>query len=348
MHFRFESPWLLLFGLLAFLPLLWRPRRGGSEFAGFALARLALRRSRRPWLLRLLVAVALAALALAAARPQYGREVVTRSQDGRDLILVIDLSYSMTVDDIIDHGVRRDRLAAVMDAAKRFVAGRPNDRVGLVFFASSALLSCPPTYDTHTLTDFLDRTERQQRELWRRNEDSSTEKGLLGDGTNLGLGLGTALRALQDPRSKGRALILVTDGKDSHELPGWVDPLAAARHAATLGVRIHGIGVGDPQGTMTRPEPFTGRVRLVRVAGNLMPDLARLHEITGLADGMAFAANDAAALEAVFRRIDGLEPTPQTVTTREDYADRFFPLLAFAVACLALAILVEPWMRGVA
>jgi hypothetical protein len=118
---------------------------------------------------------------VAAARPQYGRSVVEREQAGRDLMLVIDLSGSMQIDDLDDgKGGRQDRLATVVKAAKQFVAGRPDDRAGLVFFGDSALSSCPLTYDHDTVDQFLDRTERQQRALWARGEE-----GLLGGNTNM-------------------------------------------------------------------------------------------------------------------------------------------------------------------
>ncbi len=343
--FRFANWELLGVAVLGLLVLIWVPRRGGASFSGFALAQEALRASTGPGLQRVLIATSIVLLAIALARPQFGREIVEREQAGRDLQLVIDLSGSMQVDDLLDEqNQRMDRLAAVMQAAKRFVANRPNDRIGLVFFGDRALTSCPLTYDHETVDQFIERTERQQRALW----NAGHEKGLLGNATNLGLGLGTALRGLKDPKSKGRAIILITDGADSRELPSWVDPVEAARHAHATGVTVYGIGVGNPNGTRSERDPFTGRVRTGRLPAYLLPDMPRLETIVAQADGKAFRANDRAGLDQVFSRIDELEPTPRTVRMREDFADRNEWLLVLGTLGVALALVLEPRLRGVA
>ena len=343
--FRFANPWLLALVLVGLIVLWWRPARGGATFSGFALAQDALRPSRGPFFFRLLIASGLVLLAVALARPQAGRAIIEREQAGRDLQLVIDLSGSMQVDDLLDEqNQRMDRLAGVMQAAKRFVGNRPNDRIGLVFFGDHALTSCPLTYDHETVVQFIERTERQQRLLW----NAGREKGLLGNATNLGLGLGTALRGLKDPKSKGRAIILITDGADSRELDSWVDPVEAARHARATDVKVYGIGVGNPNGTRSVRDPFTGRMRPDRLPGYLQPDMARLETIVAQANGKAFRANDRAGLDEVFGRIDELEPTPRTVRMREDYADRNQWLLVLGTLLIALALALEPRLRGVA
>jgi Ca-activated chloride channel homolog len=222
------------------------------------------------------------------------------------------------------------------------VRERANDRIGLVFFGSTALTSCPLTFDHETVDQFLQRTERQQRGLWQQNSH-----GLLEDGTNLGLGLGTALRGLTTLGAKGRSIILVTDGKDSVGLPNWVDPLLAARHAAAKKITVHAIGVGDAKGTMTAHDPF-GRVFKQRVPPNYLPDLGRLKQITNLANGEAFIASDRAGLATMFKKIDELEPSPRTVRERDDFSDRFLWPLAAGMMMLALALTLEPRLRGVA
>jgi Ca-activated chloride channel family protein len=344
MIFRFADPWLLCGLILPVLVLWLRPARGGAAFGAYPLAAAVLRPSRGPFVQRCLLALALACLVVAAARPQYGRTVVEREQAGRDLMLVIDLSGSMRIDDLDDGaGKRSDRLAAVVKAAKAFVAKRPDDRVGLVFFGDGALTSCPLTYDHRTVEQFLDRTEQQQRVLWERGAQS----GLLGGNTNLGLGLGTALKSLRDPKAKGRAIILVTDGVDSRQLPSWVDPLLAARQATRLGVRVYGIGVGNPHGTMTETDMF-GRVQTIRLSGDMLPDMGRLQAIASQSDGKAFAANDAAGLAEVFAGISALEPTPHLLRQRDDFTDRWMLLVAVGLGLAAVALVFDARLRGVA
>ena len=342
MIFRFADPWFLLGLLLPLLLLWWKPARGGAAFGAFPLAASVLRPSRGPLVHRVLLALGLGLLVMALARPQYGRTVVERDHAGRDLMLVIDLSGSMQIDDLDDgKGNRSDRLQAVFAAADRFIAGRPDDRIGLAFFGDNALTSCPLTHDHATVREFLERTEKQQRELW-----ANERGGLLGSNTNLGLGLGTALKHLRDPQAKGRVAILITDGVDTRRLHQWVDPLEAARQADRLGVKVYGIGVGNPNGTMSRRDMF-GRVQTVPLSGDMLPDLGRLSAIATLAQGQAFGADDAKTLTAVFAKIDALEPTPRTVRSRDDFADRFtWPLIA-GLLLLSLALGLEPRLRGV-
>ncbi len=344
MNFQFAYPWVLCALALPLLLVLWRPRRGGAAFGAFSLASAVLRPSRGPLVFTIMMASALACLVVAAARPQYGRTINEREQAGRDLMLVIDLSGSMQIDDLDDgKGGRSDRLAAVIIAAKRFVANRPDDRIGLVFFGDGALTSCPLTYDHDTVTQFLERTEQQQRSLWNRND----QNGLLGGSTNLGLGLGTALKSLHDVKVPGRAIILITDGVDSRQLSNWVDPLVAANQADRKGVKVYGIGVGNPHGTLTRRDMF-GRVQSIPLQGNMLPDMGRLKAITSRANGSAFDANDSKGLAEVFAAISALEPTPHTVRQRDDYADHWWLPLAAGLVLAMLALVFESRLRGVA
>jgi Ca-activated chloride channel homolog len=123
MSFRFADYWFFLLLALPLIILFMRPKRGGAEFAPFRLLKQTLEQSPGPAIYRALIACAVALLVIAAARPQYGQKITEREQSGRDLVLVIDLSASMQVDDIIDQsGKRGDRLAAVIAAAKRFRA----------------------------------------------------------------------------------------------------------------------------------------------------------------------------------------------------------------------------------
>ena len=335
----FGTPWLLLLLIVPVAVLLWRVPRAGAAFAPFPLL-AGLRPSRGPLLWRVLMATGLACLVVAAARPQHGRTITERTQAGRDLILVIDLSGSMRIDDLGDASGRVDRLAAVFRAAEQFVGGRPDDRIGLVFFSANALASCPLTYDHATVSQFLERTERQQRAQW-----GADRQGLLGDATNIGLGLGTALKYLRSPNQLGKAAIIITDGVDTRSLPGWVDPLAAARHAQALGVRVHAVGVGNAQGGMSQTDMF-GRVRVVPLPREAVPDPARLQAIASAGGGEYLTAGDEPGLKRVFERIDALEPTPRTVQTRMDRSDRFVWPLALGAALLALTLGLRSRLLG--
>ena len=355
MIFRLADPWMLALLLLPLLVLLLRPRRGGAAFGAYTIAAIAVRRSQLPLLWRILMAGGLSALVIAAARPQYGRTVDIHEAKGRDLVLVIDLSLSMIADDMFDEaGNRVDRLRAVVDAAERFIEGRPNDRIGVVFFADHSLTACPLTFDHHTAIEFLRETEERQRLFWNRyikmggRGDSA---GILGNGTNLGLGIGEALRHLQGERdSEGRALVLITDGKDSRELSNWVDPLESARYAKVLDCSVYAIGVGDSDGQMSDPRSLFqyGTRHFIPVRNQWLPSMQRLQAIVAAAGtGLAREANDREGLIEILNRINELEPSSHEVRQVDDFKDQYPWPLALGLLLLGFAWLMEPRLRGV-
>ena len=354
MNWRFDHPWLLALLVIPLLTLLWRHRRGGAAFGAYALAVASAPISRGPAIWKLITALGLASLVIAAARPQWGRSFERHEQRGRDLIIVIDLSKSMLVDDMFDSdGDRINRLQAVSDAAERFIDRRPNDRIGLVFFSEQAMTSCPLTFDHDTVIDFLHNTEERQLASWQASlrQRNLRGGGLLGEGTNLGLGIGTALRRLVDVEARsGRAVVLITDGRDTppEQMRAWKDPVAAAKHANDLDVNLYAIGVGDANGTWTDLTTLVrfGRKKLVPVTGNMLPDMQRLQEITDAASGMAMRAGDREQLEQILDRIDALEPSPYEVEMIHDYHDRFALPLTIGLLLLLSATLLEPRLRG--
>ena len=190
-----------------------------------------------------------------------------------------------------------------MHAAKAFIDGRTGDRIGLVFFGSSALLGCPLTFDHPTVIRFLDDVRDRQKRSWaegfKRNREE--ESALLGPATNLGLGIGEALASLRDEQSDGRAMIIITDGRDTEPagLRGnWVDPLEAAGHARDMDVNVYAIGLGDRNGTWTDPRALflRGWGDQIPVTGNFLPDMNRLKEIVDEGDGLVMRADDLSQL----------------------------------------------------
>ncbi|NRA38300.1 MAG: VWA domain-containing protein [Planctomycetes bacterium] len=362
-NFIFGSQWYLLFLAIPLMLYVLKPSRGGAAFGAYNLLRTIARPSKGPKLFTLLMASGLGLLIIALARPQYGSEITEYNAEGRDLILVIDLSGSMQFDDMTDENNNRiTRLQTVITAANTFIEGRPNDRIGLVFFSERALSSCPVTHDHGTLKDILVRTQENLEGLWKARRD------LLGQGTNIGLGLGYALKALihidsdkendeinttlsninkpMKPHAKktslGRAIILITDGKDSY---GKREPLIAARHARDNDIRIHAIGVGNPQGTITNRGLF-GNTSVQRVSGDQLPDMNLLKSICSMSNGVAMAADNRDELDNVFKEIDQLEPSPRNQRTRNNYSDHFDLPLLIGLALCACALLFEPRLRG--
>lgn len=350
---RFDHWYLLLLLAWPVLVLVLRLQRGGAAFGAFGLVKAVVPQSLGPGIWRALFALACALLVIAAARPQIGKEIVINDAKGRDLMLVIDLSYSMYTDDIVlPTDERVTRLTGVVEAAEDFIAGRPADRIGLVFFAEESLLGCPLTFDHRTVIQFMEEVRDQQLAVWehatRHGGLREGTVGILGQGTNLGLGLGEALRSLLGEDSQGKALVLITDGRDSRRLPNWVDPVKGARHAKRKDVKVYAIGVGDAQGMMTNRELLVrhGYRKLEPVGRNLLPDMQRLQEIVAAGDGRLMKAEGMDDLKHIFEEIDRLEPSTHEVRTLDHFTDRFHWPLVLGSLLLACCLLFEPPMRG--
>ncbi|HEX9887531.1 MAG TPA: VWA domain-containing protein [Longimicrobiales bacterium] len=222
-----------LFGLLAVpvvalaLGMAWRARsRALARFGDVPLV-AKLSQSLSPGARRLkaiLVLAALVPLVLAMARPQFGTRVETVRSRGRDVVVALDVSASMLAEDVPPNRLERARLEI-----GRLIRGLDGDRIGLVAFAGDAFVQSPLTSDYGAALMFL----------------SAMDTDLIPvQGTDLGKALDVALGAFEEGATGDQqVLVVVTDGED-HE--GEID--AAVRRAAAMGVSIHTVGIGSPDG----------------------------------------------------------------------------------------------------
>eukprot|EP00003_Mantamonas_plastica_P029392 TRINITY_DN6950_c0_g2_i1.p1 TRINITY_DN6950_c0_g2~~TRINITY_DN6950_c0_g2_i1.p1 ORF type:complete len:339 (+),score=17.34 TRINITY_DN6950_c0_g2_i1:146-1162(+) len=212
-------------------------------------------------------------LLAAAARPVYLAPPTVHIKPQRDLVLAIDLSQSMSRQDVAVSGLPdRERLAAVKLAARQFIDQRTDDRIGLVAFGDRAFTLAPPSPDHQVLQQIL----------------TTTESGMAGANTALGDAIGVTLKLLDDSDSPEKLLILLTDGNDNRSR---LDPLEAARIADLRGLTIHTIGFGQSR---------TGENDAVNT-----DSLAQIASTTG---GRFFRADDQAALAQVYQAIDTMTP----------------------------------------
>jgi len=304
-----SDPWLLLLALLVPAALLWRRRRGAPGVL-FAPGGDGLPRSLRQRLLfvpRLLGVAGLLLAALALARPVL-HVPLPQETEGLDILLCLDTSSSMTANDL---DPARTRLDVAREAALRFVAGRPEDRIGALRFARYPDLLCPPTRDHDALAAIL-----------------QAVRPVAGDGPEDATGVGTAVaRAAEVLR--GGVVILLTDGEENvatADKPEEIAPVHAAQLCSRLGVRVYAIRAGLDGGGSggTRAAPDSGPVR-------------RLAAATG---GKYFEARDAGALGAVYAEIDRIEKD-RFAEPRYEVVERFATLLAAAVGLLLLGRLLE-------
>lgn len=241
--YRFEDPRLLI--LLLMIPVLVyryvRLRHRGSATIRYSdvesLRRSDIRRTGRfRHVVFALRVAALVGFIVAFARPQTGVTSETVRTEGIDIVLAMDVSSSMLAEDLAPN-----RLEAAKAVAAEFVAGRRNDRVGLVVFAGEAFTQAPLTLDHSVIVDLL----------------TQMEVGMIEDGTTVGMGLATAVKRLQASSAESKVVVLLTDGRSN---TGEIGPVTAAQMAQALGVKVYTIGVGS-RGTARVPvdDPLVGR-----------------------------------------------------------------------------------------
>ncbi len=310
MSFEFADP-ALLWSLLAVPALAWwhfarRRRMGGSiVYSDLAAVRRADVRGGGRWrhLLPVLRLLAVAALAVAFARPRAGVTTENVLTEGVDIVLVMDVSSSMLAEDLDPN-----RIDAAKRVAADFVSGRPDDRIGLVVFAGQAFTQVPLTLDHGVVRGLMD----------------ELEVGMVEDGTAVGMGLATAVKRLHRSVAESKVVVLLTDGRNNR---GEIDPLTAAQMAQALGVRVYTVGAGS-RGTARMPvdDPLLGR-RYATVRVDV--DEETLASVASTTGGRYFRATDTESLANVYREIDELETTEIEVRNFTRYTELFhLPLVA--------------------
>ncbi|MDP5218458.1 VWA domain-containing protein [Ruegeria sp. 2205SS24-7] len=212
-------------------------------------------------------------IVIGLTQPQRLGDPIVIEKSARDVVLALDISGSMDQRDFIgENGQRMQRLDAVRDVLKTFIAERDGDRMALIVFGTRAFVQAPFTEDLQSLDGFLDQTQ----------------VGMAGPNTAIGDAIGLAIRMFDSSDVDERLIVLLSDGADTNSR---VSPVNAAEIAADKGVVIQTIGVGDPEG-----------------AGEDRVDLAALQDIAARTGGAFFYADDSAALSQVYEQIDAMAP----------------------------------------
>ena len=266
----------------------------------------------------LLFALEMAALALliiALARPQSSSKNQKINVEGIDIVMCIDLSSSMLAQDL-----KPDRLEAAKDISAEFVKGRPEDRMGLVVFASETFTQVPLTTDHGMLLNMM-------RDM---------KCGMLEDGTAIGDGLASSVSRLKDSEAISKVVILLTDGDNN---AGSIDPATAAEMAKIFGIRVYTIGVGT-RGTAPYPvhTPFGGiQYQQIPVTIN-EPLLQQIADETG---GKYFRATSNEKLEQIYEEIDKLERSKIEINEFTRVHEEFLPFVLWSLALLLLGFLLK-------
>jgi len=275
-------------------------------------------------------------LIIATARPQWFGEIIELPVSGRDLLLAVDLSGSMEIEDFVIKGKPVDRLTATKFVARDFIDRRVGDRLGLILFGRQAYLQTPLTFDRETVKTLL----------------LESVIGLAGRETAIGDAIGLAIKRFRrmDTDSEDTAkdaniesdkenasqihtdkiLILLTDGANT---AGEIEPLKAAKIAAQEGLKIYTIGVGADE---MKVRSFLG-TRTVNPSKDL--DEETLSKIAQLTGGKYFRAKNTKGLDIIYNLLDELEPIVQESLSFRPKKSLYPWPLGLALAIISLVLL---------
>ncbi len=251
-------------------------------------------------------------LVIATARPQWLGDAIALPVNGRDILLAVDLSYSMKEQDFIINGQTVNRLQAIQKVAGEFIQRREGDRIGLILFGEQAYLQAPLTFDRQTVQTLLD----------------EAIIGLAGKATAIGDAIGLAIKYLNRQSQSNKLLILLTDGANT---AGNVKPLQAAALAKEQGLKIYTIGVGADE-LMVR-----SLFGMHKINPSEDLDETTLKAIATETNAQYFRARDSQALEKIYQILDQLEP----VANEQHY---FRPQQSLFYWPLALALLIATYL----
>ncbi|ABM00378.1 VWA domain-containing protein [Shewanella amazonensis] len=310
-------PWLLL---LLPLPLLIKPvqrqTRGGFLHLPGSADLVADVSKSTPKARDMLKWLMWTALVLAVARPQWLGDPIELPSKGRDLMVAVDLSGSMQIEDMVLDNKTVDRFTLVQHVVSDFIERRVGDRIGLILFGDHAYLQSPMTQDRRSVAQYL----------------REAQIGLVGKQTAIGESIALAVKRFENLEESNRVLVLLTDGTNN---AGSISPDKAAAIAAERKVTIYTIGVGAE---MMERRSFFGRDR---VNPSMDLDEEQLQRIANATQGKYFRARSSEDLAAIYQEIDKLEPVSRDTQSFRPKQELFFYPLALALFLSLLAALRE-------
>jgi Ca-activated chloride channel family protein len=264
-----------------------------------------------------LITIAVTALVIALARPQWGFTWEESRQKGLDIVVAIDTSKSMLAEDLAPNRLTRAKLAALdlMQQAQ-------SDRLGLVAFAGGAFLQCPLTIDDNA---------------FRQSVEALDVNIIPQGGTAVAEAIKTALGAFKEG-DNFKVLVLFTDGEDNDE-----NALEAAQAAAKEGMKIFTIGIGTPEGEILRIKDAKGRTDYLRDSdGNAVKSRlneALLQQIAGATEGGFYLPmRGAKTIDTLYEK--GLAPLPKS-EGKEKLVKRMHERYHWPLAAAIILLLVE-------
>ena len=237
------------------------------------------RRSWRRWTPLALIALALACAAAAMARPTAP---LTFAEENATVVFLVDVSGSMASAD-----VEPTRLDAAVNAMREFLeAVPPRYKIGLVAFSSEPEVLVAPTRDRQMVSEALGYL----------TPESATA---LGDGLAAAVKLTVSSLAAEGiHHTPGQrlpaAIVLESDGAQNR---GVLEPQQAARVAKAAGIRVYGVALGTPSGTVSFGlGDYKNTI-------SVPPDPSTMQMIASVTGGKAYTAETAARVTNVYKTL---------------------------------------------
>lgn len=249
------------------------------------------------------------------SRPQIGAKIKEHETKGAEIMIALDVSNSMLAEDYSPNRLERAKLAIT-----RLVDKLRDDRIGLIVFAGNSFVQLPITTDYVSAKMFL---------------NSISTDSVPIQGTAIGEAINTAIRSFSAQSEKSRAVIVITDGENHED-----DPVAAAKQAAEMGIRVFAIGVGSPEG---KPIPMDGEL-LKDKEGNIVVtrlDEAVLQEVASAGNGAYVrAGNSEFGLNPIIDDIRKMEDEKYNSIVFEEFDEQFMYFMAIALFFFVLEMLI--------
>jgi len=256
-------------------------------------------------------------LAFLIAKPQLVDSHSKLKVEGIDIVLAIDVSGSMQIQDHKDD--QRSRIEIAKAEAIRFIEKRDNDAIGLVIFGADAVSRCPLTLDKTILKKMV----------------YDLDIGVIPpDGTVISTALVTAVNRLRSSKAKSKVIILLTDGEPSQ---GDMPVPIAIDVAKKLGIKVYTVGIGSDE-ERSFMHPLYGPIVLPKVNSEL------LTKISAQTGGQFFMARSAKDMREIYDKIDSLERTEIEAPVFSNFLDIFVPIVWFICAVLMLELLLSSFI----
>tara|TARA_B110000438_G_scaffold70354_1_gene70558 strand:+ start:5657 stop:6697 length:1041 start_codon:yes stop_codon:yes gene_type:complete len=250
---------------------------------------------------------------ISLGRPQKSNEKVEKWSEGIDIMLVVDISESMQIEDF-----KPNRLESAKNVAKEFINGRFQDRIGLVVFSGESYSRCPLTTDYILLNEYVDEI----------SFDLISSRG-----TAIGSAIAIATNRMRESTSKSKIMILLSDGDNT---AGNIDPSTSAQIAKAYGIKIYSIAIGK-NGKVPFGKDYFGRTRYVE---NSL-DEKNLREIATITKGKFYRASNNTSLEKIFEVIDEFEKSEIKENRYKNTVDYYQYYLLWAIVLFLIYILIK-------